>query len=176
MALVGVRTSIGDLYFDADFRIDHTGKVTTTDHPVEIGSNISDHAYVEPDEVSIEIGVSDSAYAADNFGTGMRSVTAFQELRKAKSRREPLTVVTRLNTYKNMLITSIIAPDDFTTMNAFRATVMLREILMAETHTVSISPRASAQPQKTNRTNSGAKQPEQPRQSVLRQAATQLGL
>lgn len=178
MAMVGIRPSVGALYFDAVIKTDHTSKVTMTDHPVEVGANITDHAYVEPAEISLEVGVSDSAIDAGCFGTGNRSVKAFQELRKLQHSREPLTVVTRLNTYKNMLISTISAPDDFTTMNSFKAIIMLREILIVQTETVTVSPRASAEPQKTGSTNAGAKQPDasQPKQSILKQAASQLGL
>ena len=177
MAAVGMRLPIGGLYFDAILKTDHTSKLTMTDHPVEVGANITDHSYVEPDEVSIEVGMSDSGIGVGRSGGGSRSVNAFQELRKLQRDRQPMTVVTRLNTYRNMLISSITAPDDYTTMHAMKAVVMLREIIMVQTATVSVSPRASAEPQKTGSTNSGAKQPESniPQQSILRQAATQLG-
>ncbi|MDL2289128.1 hypothetical protein LJC32_07145 [Oscillospiraceae bacterium OttesenSCG-928-F05] len=179
MALIGIRPSVGGLYFDAILKTDHTSKITATDHPVESGANITDHAYVEPDEISVEIGVSDSAIEAGSFGTGARSITAFQALRKLQQSRQPFTVVTRLHTYKNMLISSISAPDDFSTMNALKAVIMMREIIIVSTQTVTVSARASAEPQKTSTTNSGAKQPDSTSsssQSILKQAATQLGL
>lgn len=179
MALIGVRTSVGGLYFDAILKTDHTAKITMTDHPVESGANITDHAYIEPDEVSLELGVSDSAIEASSFGTGARSVTAYQELRKLQRSRQPMTIITRLQTYKNMLISTITAPDDYSTMNALKATIMCREVMIVSTETVTVSPRASQEPQKTGSTNSGAKQPDSTSsgsQSILKQAASQLGL
>jgi hypothetical protein len=175
MALVGVRPSIGGLYFDAILKTDHTSKITATDHPVEAGANITDHSYVEPAEISMEIGVSDSTVDPEGFGTGARSVTAFQELRKLQHSRQPLTVVTRLNMYKNMLISSITVADDFSTMHAMKAIVIMREIMIVATQTVTVSARSS-EPQKTGSTNSGAKQPDAspPQQSILKQAASQL--
>ena len=177
MAVVAVRPSIGSLYFDAVIKTDHTSKLTMTDHPVEAGANITDHAYVEPSEISMEIGVSDSAFEAGRFGAGTRSVTAFQELLKLQHSREPLTVVTRLNTYRNMLISSITAPDDFSTMHALKAVIMMREVMVVTAETVTVSPRASAQPQKTGSTNKGAVQPDASasKQSVLKEAASKLG-
>jgi len=176
--LVGIRPSIGGLYFDALFKTDHTSKLTVTEHPVETGANIADHEYMEPDEVSMEVGVTDSAIDPANYGSGARSVKAYDELRKLQANGKLLTVVTRLRIYRNMKITTITSPDDFSTMNALRAYVMMREVKVVTTETVTISPRASAAPQKTGSTNSGAKQPDAspPRQSILRQASSQLGI
>jgi len=169
---------IGRLYFDAILKTDHTLKLTTTEHPVESGPNVVDHSYMEPSEVSMEIGVSDSAVNPANFGKGARSVTAFNELAKLQASGEPFTVITRLKIYRNMVIGTLTAPDDFSTMHALKAFVMMHEVPMVETQTVTISPRASAQPQKTGSTNSGAKQPDAspPQQSILRQAAGNLGI
>ena len=177
MSLIGIRTSIGGLVFDAVFKEDHTSNLTMTDHPVETGASLTDHAFIEPAEVSFEIGVSDSAIRTGSFGTGSRSVRAYQELLRLQKRRVPMTVVTRLRTYRNMLISSIIAPRDFATMHALKATIMMREIMIGRTDTVTVSPRASAQPQKTGSTNGGARQPDSspPQQSILSQAASQLG-
>jgi len=171
------KLKIGDLLFDAILKTDHSSKVTATSHPIESGASISDHAFVEPVEISIELAVSDSERNRGTFGSGNRSVKAFQELIELQTSRKLITVVTRLKTYHNMLILSVSAPDDYTTMNAFRAVVILREIPVVSTSRVSVTARASStQVQKTGSTNSGAKQATAPKQSVLKQAAGMLGL
>lgn len=162
------RISVGGLYFDAVFRTDHTKELTKTEHPVEYGADITDHAFIEPDKVSIEIGMSDVV-----SGSGS-SVNLYEALRELQATREPLPVVTRLHTYENMLITSISAPDDYTTTFGLKATIYLEEILLVHTGTVQVAPRASSEPHKTNATNNGTQQPQTDsdptRQSVLTQA------
>lgn len=166
--------SIGGLVFDAILKTDHTSKITATSHPVESGANISDHAYVEPAEISIEVGVSDCETGNGTFGSGSRSLNAFKALLKLQTSRQLITVVTRFKTYTNMLITSVSVPDDYTTMNSFKANLMLREIRIVSTSRVTVSARESEQAQKTGSTNSGTKQAETPKQSVLSQAAAML--
>ncbi len=165
-------TSIGGLVFDAVLKTDHTSKVTATSHPVESGANISDHAFVEPAEIAFEVGVSDCETGNGTFGSGNRSQNAFSELLKLQTSRQLITVVTRFKTYRNMLITSVSVPDDYTTMFAFKANIMLREIPIVGTGKVSVT--NSNQSQKTGSTNSGTTQATAPKQSVLKQASAML--
>jgi len=65
-------------------------------------------------------------------------------------------------------------PDDFTTMNALKAMLMLREIPVVGTATVEVSERASGQESKTGTSNNGTVQPTQNNQSVLKEAAEML--
>lgn len=166
------KTSIGGLVFDAVLKTDHTSKVTATSHPVESGANISDHAFVEPAEISLEVGVSDCETGNGTFGSGNRSRKAFAELLKLQTSRQLITVVTRFKTYRNMLITSISVPDDYTTMFAFKANIMLKEIPVVSTRRVSVT--SSDQSQKAGSTNSGTTQAATPKQSVIKQATSLL--
>ena len=56
-----VSPTYGRFIFDAVFSTDHSANATVTQHPVQSGASISDHAYMEPDEVSVEIGMTDTA-------------------------------------------------------------------------------------------------------------------
>lgn len=184
MEKVCIKGAGGALYFDAVFKTDHTSKITLTEHPVEKGANIADHAYLDPSEVSLEVGMSDTALQAAPSSNGSRSVAAYKALRELQEKRQPVTVVTRLKTYRNMMLESITAPDDYTTMFALKATVFLREIITVSTETVQIAPRPGADTQKLGSTNAGTKQPDSgaspssapARQSILKQAAGKLGL
>lgn len=161
------RVSIGGLVFDAVLRTDHTSKLTATSHPIESGANIVDHAFIEPAEISIEIGMTD----CNGVGSSNKM---FKSLQSLQNSRRQLTVVTRYKTYRNMLIMSMSVPDDYTTMNALKAILMLREIPVVGSQTVAIAERESGQKQKTGSTNSGTVQPSGAsgaNQSVLRQAA-----
>lgn len=74
----------------------------------------------------------------DGSGTS-RSVQIYNELLALQKERQLIEVVTRLGTYKNMIIESISVPDDYKTYNALRCTVKLREVI-----TVSVAEFTSA--------------------------------
>lgn len=173
IALTYFSTAQGNYMFDAYFNIDHESKLSITEHPTQAGASISDHAYMEPRTLTFEIGMSDvmqdlSLYASslESFNNGdstSRSVNAFTIIQKLQSDRIPIDVYTRLGTYKNMLIESIMVPDDKNTPYALKATISLKELLVVNVTTVKVSARA----QKTDSTNEGVQKPEQADQSIL---------
>ena len=127
------------LIFDAIFSTDYLNKLSITDHPVQTGANISDHAYEEAAMLTFEIGMSDvmQGFVANQFGSGgNRSINAYHKLRELQSQRIPLTVVTKYGTYTNMMVETLAAPDDYTTKNALRATVSLKQIFVVNVTTV----------------------------------------
>lgn len=171
MARVGVKNRVGGMRFDADLKTDHTQKLTMTQHPVEKGADISDHAFIEPSEVGMEVAMSDVS-----SGDG-KSAAAFRKLLALQSSLDPLTVVTRLKTYRNMMIESVSSPDDYSTMFGMKATILFREMKLVTTSTVKVSSSASSDPQKSGETNKGTSQPQSgssTNQSVLSQAASKL--
>lgn len=168
---VYAKTNVGGWFFDAYIKMTHTSTLTITEQPVQTGAALADHAYLQPQELQMDIGMSD---VAKSFIPGQftdsgpsRSVTAYQILRQLQAQRIPILINTRLNTYQNMLVEVISAPDDYTTLNAMKCTVTFREILVAQVTTVKIS----ARPAVTNSTNGGSPLPVQPNQSILSQAA-----
>jgi hypothetical protein len=169
-SLIYAKTNVAGYFFDAFLRVDHTSKLNITEHPVETGANISDHAFIEPAELIIEIGMSDTAKSivkGQFTGKHSRSVTAYQILKELQAQRIPLQIHTRLSDYKNMLVETISVSDDYTTLYALKATVTFREVIIASTKTVKIS----ARPNTTDSTNRGNVEPEDPNQSVMYQGA-----
>jgi hypothetical protein len=147
-------TQIGDYVFDAFFSVQHDTTLTITKHPVQTGASVSDHAYMEPKQLTFEIGMSDvmqSIISGQFTDHQSRSVSAYNTLRKLQEQRIPVQVVTRLGVYQNMLIETISAPDDYKTMYGLKATVTMQEILVVQVATVKIS----ARPHKSNSTNNG---------------------
>lgn len=124
----------GKFYFDGVFSVEHTSSVTVTEHPVQVGAPISDHAYQEPHEVSLEIGMSD---AMTGVGSD-HSVNAYNTLRAIMAKREPVKLVTRLWTYPNMVMTSLSAPDDKATMYGLKATVTFQSVEIVSVSTVQV--------------------------------------
>lgn len=74
-----------------------------------------------------------------NFLSNSRSVNAFNTLVRLKIEGQPMTCVTRLKTYNNMIIQSITADDTVETKYGLRATVTLREIIVAEPQKVQVN-------------------------------------
>jgi len=163
-------TSLGNFIFDAYFNINHESNLTITEHPIQSGANISDHAYMEAKTVTFEIGMSDvmediigKSIAKFNGDSASRSVNAYKILEKLQKERLPIEIITRLGTYENMLIETISAPDDNKTTYGLRATVTLKEIFVVSVTTVKIS----ARPHKSEQTNEGDQKVQKTDESIL---------
>ena len=220
----GKNWTIGGMAFDGILRTDHASHVRTTNYPVQTGVTMTDHAIIEPAELTIDIMMTDTAgdiltndilgdfsiFGAANIlgkvggtvakiavqankmvqgalaqstkgifgsmtqqntaldilqgelskgstiadvGSG-RSINAWQALKSMQLERSPLTVTTRLQTYENMIIEELSAPDDYMTLNALKCTVHLKQIIFANVAEVAVSQRKS-----TAVPTSGGKQP-----------------
>jgi hypothetical protein len=167
--LVYTKTNVGGWFFDAYLKMTHTSRLTITEHPVQTGAALTDHAFLQPRELSMDIGMSNVAtsFVPGQFSGGYsRSVNAFQVLKDLQASRVSIQLHTRLGLYKNMLIEVLSAPDDYMTLNGLRATVTFREILVAQVRTIKIS----ARPQVTDNSKRGSPEPVNPNQSILKQA------
>lgn len=159
--LVLVKTNISGYFFDAVIREEHTSTLNITEHPVQSGANITDHAYIEPARLVMEIGMSDvmdALYPGQFEDAYTKSVSAYRTLLELQKSRMPLTVLTRLYLYQNMLIESLSAPDDYKTLYGLRCTVTLREIMVVDVPQTTVS----ARPQTTGSTQQGSVQPTEP--------------
>ena len=169
--------AVNGYFFDAIFKIDHEKSLTITEHPVEEGASITDHSYVNPNRVSLDIGMSDVHYSLvdGQFEQGFsRSISAFDTLQQLLENRIPCTIKTKLKTYHNMLLETLVDPDDYTTQHGLRATAFFREIIVVSTSTAILPNRTSAAPHKTGETNRGAAQPHTDNRSTIRKGADAL--
>jgi hypothetical protein len=127
--------SIGGLIMDVTIEESHSDELDITDHPVENGADITDHAIILPSSVTIRAGVSDSG----GTSTGdKRSVEAYEALLELQGKREPFDLITGKRAYKNMLIKSLAVTTDSDTENALIFTAELREVLLATAQVVSV--------------------------------------
>lgn len=166
----GVRTffntDIGSFVFDAVFSIEHETYLTITGQPVQTGASISDHAYMEANQVIFDIGMSDvmESIVIGQFGdNSSRSVSAYTVLRALQSQRVPIQVATRLATYDNMLVATLSTVDDNTTATGLRVTVTLQQIIVVQVSTIKIS----ARPQVSTSTNNGDQKVQTADSSIL---------
>ncbi len=162
-----IDTSLGKFIFDAYLNINHESSLAITEHPIQDGASISDHAYMEPQQVTFEIGMSDVMNDISGFdkfnADNSRSVSAYKMLRRLQEERIPINIVTRLWTYNNMLIETISVPDDKNTAYGLKATITLKEIFVVNVTTVKISER----PQKSEQTNEGDQKAQKADESLL---------
>lgn len=101
--------------FDGMRLADHDQSCIPTQHPLQAGYNIADHAVLQPARVVLEVLMSD---AIGEYSTGMwsgnpsKSVSAFQQMISLMQNRALITLNTRLQTYFNMLLVNVRAKDD----------------------------------------------------------------
>jgi len=163
--LLGSPRIIGVLLPDVSIREDHEDRMTITRHPVERGTPISDHAYLEPAGLMMEIAWSD---ASDSLLSARGAYAALLALQAAA---EPFFVVTGKRIYRDMLIESISTTTDFKTENALFATVRMNQVRIVQAELIDFPLEENqAQPEQTAATQeTGPRQAAPRRQSGLKQ-------
>lgn len=116
------------------------------------GNNLSTFKDIFSSNKSAKDKLKELKIKASSFISDSRSVNAFNTLNRLKIMGVPLTCVTRLKTYYNMVIQSISAPDTVETKYGLKVTVTLREILVSELQVVQVNSTA----QITKTTNKGS--------------------
>ncbi|MDE9474206.1 hypothetical protein KKJ12_15050 [Xenorhabdus bovienii] len=131
----------------------HMDATEITEHPVQRGAAISDHAYDKPSEVTMEIGFAGGGSLIDGFDTskiklfdldtgatlGKSPKEVYEQLLKLKASKEPFDVTTGKRQYKNMLIRAIEVTTDKTSENVLMVTLTLREVIIVETQTAPVT-------------------------------------
>ena len=112
--LIQPRRSIGEIFPDVVIKESHEDGLEITEHPVEQGAAVNDHAYKKPETVTIRAGVSDS----NSAGNDKAAQEYYDKLLDLQKRREPFDIVTRRRLHKNMLLESISVVTDANTENA----------------------------------------------------------
>lgn len=122
MSAIIFSPKIGPVPIDVFIKEDHYNELDITANPIETGAEVNDHAYIKPEELTLEIA--DSNAAATHL-----ALVNFQ-----KSRRT-FTIVSGLNIYTSMLIKSINSVRDKDTDKILKSSVTIREVKIAETAT-----------------------------------------
>ena len=146
--------SLDGLFFDSWLTLHHSNSVTITQHPVETGAAISDHAYVNPKRFSFDIGITNSlgdGQFSSFTAAPTRAINAYAALQNRLENRTPMILVCKYGTYDNILIESLDAADDASTIEASKFQIGLVEILRADTRSTKVTRLA----QTVNRTSRG---------------------
>ena len=164
--LIKPKRGIGSFVAQMTLREVHTDDLEITEHPVELGVSVADHAYRKPAEVVIECGWSNSfstpnaSLPASLLGSAVATLGGigtllgggapgqimdiYKQLVDLQRSRTPFDVFTGKRIYKNMLIKTLVETTDKTTENMLMITATLREVIIVKTQIMTLSaPQAS---------------------------------
>lgn len=133
-----------------DVAIRYTPEVscTFTQNPVQIGVNVNDHSYNNPDTLTVSFGTSDvKGTLARLTGIVASAAAGFDDIKKnktpskilldllyrAKEERTLFQVDDGLHTYTDMMIQNITYDKDKTTYRSLVATVTLQQFIFVST-------------------------------------------
>lgn len=153
----------------------HTDEITMTEHPVEFGAAITDHAFRRPSEVMIRMGWSNSAIAAGlSSFQGLAQlassdltddlnfiITTYNKLLDLQRSLTTFSIITGKRKYANMLCRSLSVPTRMDTEHSLIVTAHCREIIIVQTQVATLpSADVQANPAQTaSPANQGTKQP-----------------
>jgi hypothetical protein len=125
MPTTWVSTISKTLDIDATVKESHKSGVDVTDHPVEQGINVSDHARPKPDEVTLEGIVSNTP---DIPGVTGGADDARQFLHGLRDDPEFVTISTAARTYYDMILTDLKEDRDKKSGDAFRFEASFKQV------------------------------------------------
>lgn len=155
-AIFNPARSIGSIAIQCTVEEEHYDELIITDHPVEQGAEISDHAFKRPAEVVIRAGwsnsglqslITDVSQAIDLFSAGILNFSdstspfnyadqVYQQLLTLQASRLPFQIITGKRTYQNMLIRSLSVTTDEKTENSLLVTAVCRQVIIAQTQVI----------------------------------------
>ena len=159
----------------------HSMSVSKTTYPVETGLSGTDNAVVEPKKLVLMGWVSDLLPLLGGIitipGPG-RAKEAWGRVKELMEKLEPVTVITILATYENMLITAADATVNADTGKALKFNIVLEEVLFAETEVTELPATQlkedGAANDKASATDGGLKQSEETNSSLLKESVSTL--
>lgn len=138
---IGINGFPFDLFISEKHKLDFS----VSDHPIQNGATISDHVHKQLQHVTIEglftnhplkkLEEINNVTFKDEFATKEeketltnRALRKFDELRELANKRRPVRLVTSLQVYPKMIITSLSYDRDAKSGSSIRFTMELREI------------------------------------------------
>lgn len=155
----------------------HSDTLEITEHPVEIGAAVADHAYKRPSEVVMEVGFAGGGSLLDFVDTssiglslGLSPQETYQELLDLQSSRIPFDVVTGKRLYSNMLIRALEVNTEKATENVLSAVLTLREVLIIQTQQITVANKSDMKDGASTSAvaNAGTKTTKPPNDSLLK--------
>jgi hypothetical protein len=128
----------------------HRDQLAITEHPVEQGTTISDHAFRRPAECTIRVGWAGESYA--------ELTSIYEGIMRLVVERVLFDLQTGKRKYINMLAQQVAVTTDERSETVLLAVITCREVLLASTSTTMVpaNPNSAVEPEKTAATtNSG---------------------
>lgn len=127
----------------------HHDTLTITDHPVSQNAPITDHAFKQPQRLTLHIGWSASDTTADAQPQDINKI--YETLLTVQESRIPFVVYTGKRVYKNMLIEAMSTETDEKTQNVLFITLACKQVILVSTQSAFLGSPASVQasPQNT---------------------------
>lgn len=129
---------IGDYIIDATVTEAHAFNSDVTEYPVEQGGDITDNIRPKPITVMVEGLVSDTPigriadlrnFEGSNSEDFYPSRDALASLLAIRDAREPVTIVTSLQSFDNMVMTQLSVPRDAATGDALRFSATFQQVI-----------------------------------------------
>ncbi|WP_312282173.1 phage baseplate protein [Pseudescherichia sp.] len=124
----------------------HTDTLTITEHPIEDGAVIADHAYKNPAELKMKVGFAGGGTLLDFAGSltatsllGLSPQETYQQLLDLQARRIPFSVTTGKRQYNNMLIATLSVTTESESENVLFADLTLKEVILVQTKEVYVA-------------------------------------
>lgn len=174
-------TTMPDITAQAIIEEQHEDELELTEHPVEQGAAITDHAFKKPARVVLTLGWSNSPSISAQIiaagGVSTQSVLngsqidqiklIYQNLLKLQSSRALFTLYTGKRIYTNMVAKTIATSTDSKTENSFIVRVICQQIIIVNTQTVTLSKSVQKNPSQTaSPINKGRQTPSEVNKSV----------
>lgn len=157
--LVKPKRSIGPFVAQVTISEVHTDELEITDHPVEMGAAVTDHAYMKPSELVVECAWSDSpqniglisglAGAVTGTINGISSILSgaapnqmrdtYLQLLILQKSRTPFDVFTGKRVYQDMVFKSLVVHTDKTKENVLSVTAHLRQVIIVQTQVLDLN-------------------------------------
>lgn len=111
-----------------------------TRHPVEDGGVVSDHYQKQPVKLTMTVGLTNSPLPEQGTQETNRDFVLYEALLRIADKGEPITVVTGLRVYTNMVVLRTSTTRDPQTGQALVVQLDLEEVRLTTTATVDIPP------------------------------------
>jgi hypothetical protein len=153
---------------DLSMTEDHSSDIQVTEHPVEVGSDVTDNARPKPDMLTVEGFISETPFdgtgapywgnydpsrpfdttkgfsfprpeMGDDFLPLGRAKAAFDLLRLLKDNSTPLSITTSLHYYPTMLIENLHFPRDPQIGDSLKISIKFRAVRFVNSDTAKVS-------------------------------------
>lgn len=131
-ATIRPQRMIGEFYASVTISEVATDVLEVTQHPVQQGASITDHAYLKPAQVTISTVFGDEECSLSEV---------YDKLLKLQVSRIPIDVVTGKRIYKNMLIMSLSQSTDSSSEHILKIDFSLQEVILTAVEVVTVPPR-----------------------------------